>query len=106
MDGSINFDPRTDDPAPGEGDASEQEEPEDEETLFASLMSSINKLRTLPSVTEQTKLALEKAATLVQQIKAAEEKEMEGAMKGAMTPGLLRKANGGGGAPMGGGPGY
>lgn len=110
--GQTFFDPRTDEPAPvdaeGQGDTGSPQA-EDEETLFKTLIDTVNKLRGLPTVSEQNKLALEKAGTLIQQIKAAEEKEMEGAMKGAMTPGLLRKANGGGpmmGAGQAGAGGY
>lgn len=102
--GMSSFDPRTDTPGPdgsmtGQGmpvdpDAAEEGGGEqDEASLFESLLSTLNQLRGLSSVSEQNKLALEKAGTLIQQIKAAEEKEMEGAMKGAMTPGLLRRAN-------------
>jgi hypothetical protein len=107
MDGSMTFDPRTDDPAPAEAEDDGEGQAEDEESLFRTLIDTVNKLRGLPSVSEQNKLSLEKAGTLIQQIKAAEEKEMEGAMQGKLTPGLLRKANS---APpagmMGGGPGY
>ena len=96
-DGQMVFDPRTDEPAPNEG-TSPDPQAEDEETLFTTLMDTVNKLRGLPTVSEQTKLQLEKAATLIQQIKAEEEKQIEGAMQGQMTPALLRKAN----APAGG----
>lgn len=104
--GMSSFDPRTDTPGPdgsmsGQGmpvDPTEQEgagegEGQDEASLFESLLSTLNQLRGLSSVSEQNKLALEKAGTLIQQIKAAEEKEMEGAMQGKLTPGLLRRAN-------------
>jgi hypothetical protein len=37
---------------------------------------------------------LEKASTLVQQIKASEEKDEESAMGGKMTPGVMRKLGG------------
>lgn len=86
-------------PPPG-AEAGAPAEGEDEEALFAKLMASINSLRALPSVKEQNKLALEKAATLIQQIKADEEKEMEGAMQGKLSPGLLARAN----RPQGGPP--
>jgi len=89
-DGQMVFDPRTDEPAPDQGGT--------EEELFKTLMDTVNQLRGLPTVSEQTKLSLEKAATLIQQIKAEEEKAVEGAMQGQMTPALLRKAN----APAGG----
>ena len=49
----------------------------DESVLFSTLLESMRGLLSLGTVSEQNKLNLEKASTLVQQIKAAEEKEQE-----------------------------
>jgi len=86
-------------PAPGGGD-------QDEAAMFSSLLDTIRQLLGAGTLSEQNKLALEKASTLVQQIKASEEKDEEAAMTGKLNPGIMRKMAGGA-APAGGpGGGY
>ena len=84
-------------PGPPEGGGDQ-----DEAQMFSSLLTTIRSLLSLGTVSEQNKLALEKASTLVQQIKASEEKDEEAAMTGKLNPGMMRKMSAGGG----GGGGY
>jgi hypothetical protein len=70
----------------------------DEAAMFRSLLDNIRGLLSMNTLSEQNKLALEKASTLVQQIKASEEKDEEAAMTGKLNPGVMRR--------MSGGPGY
>jgi hypothetical protein len=79
---------------------------QDESAMFSTLLETIRGLLSLGTVSEQNKLALEKASTLVQQIKASEEKEGEAAMGGKLSPGIMRKLGGGGAAVGGAGGGY
>ena len=71
--------------------------PEDESSLFTQMLSSARTLLSSGSLSEQNKLLMEQATTLIQKIKASEEKEMNDAMSGKMSPGVLRKVAGGGG---------
>jgi len=70
---------------------------ESEGEIFRRILSDARALLELGTVSEQNKLLLEKATTLIQTIKASEEKDDEKAMGGALTPGVLRKLGGGGG---------
>jgi hypothetical protein len=72
----------------------------DESAMFRSVMDSIRSLLSMDTLSEQNKLALEKASTLIQQIKASEEKDGEAAMTGKLSPGIMRKLGNGSG------PGY
>ncbi len=69
----------------------------DESAMFASLLESIRGLLSSGTLSEQNKLNLEKASTLVQQIKASEEKDADAAMGGKLNPGMMRKMGGSGG---------
>ncbi len=107
MDGTAFFDPAVDErgAAAPEQDGGE----EDEAAKLDSLLQNAIGLAQAGSLSEQNKLKIQKVMTLIQEIRADEEKEMDGAMKGAMTPGLLRKANAGGsmmGGAQAGAPGY
>jgi hypothetical protein len=64
---------------------------------FKRLLSDIRALLMSNELSEQNTLQLSKAETLIQQIKASEEKEQDAAMSGKLSPGILRKAAGGGG---------
>jgi hypothetical protein len=64
---------------------------------FKRLLSDIRALLMSNELSEQNTLQLSKAETLIQQIKASEEKEQDAAMGGKLSPGILRKAAGGGG---------
>jgi hypothetical protein len=81
-------------PPLGAGAESAVEEAPDEGAMFKSLLDNIRGLLSLGTLSEQNKLNLEKASTLVQQIKASEEKDEESAMGGKMTPGVMRKLGG------------
>ncbi len=70
---------------------------QDESAMFSSLLETIRGLLGLGTLSEQNKLNLEKASTLVQQIKASEEKDAHAAMSGSLNPGIARKMGGGGG---------
>ena len=63
----------------------------DEAAMFRSVMDSIRNLLSMDSLSEQNKLALEKASTLIQQIKASEEKDEEAAMTGKLNPSVMRR---------------
>ena len=92
MDGTAVFDPAVDErgPAPEQGGGDE-----DEAAKLDRMLQDALGLAQGGTLSEQDKLKIQKVLTIIQEIKAAEEKEMDGAMKGAMTPGLLRKANAG-----------
>lgn len=91
MDGTAVFDPAVDErPGPEQGGGEQ-----DEAAKLDSLLQNAIGLAQAGSLSEQNKLKIQKVMTLLQEIRADEEKEMDGAMKGAMTPGLLRKANAG-----------
>ena len=83
--------------APPEAPAPEGGGDQDEAAMFSSLLETIRSLLSLGTVSEQNKLSLEKASTLVQQIKASEEKDEEAAMTGKLNPGMMRKMGGAGG---------
>lgn len=70
----------------------------DEASMFRSLLENIRGLLAMDTLSEKNKLALEKASTLVQQIKADEEKDEEAAMTGKINPTVMRKLGGSGGA--------
>ena len=73
----------------------EEEAPaESEGELFKRVLSDVRALLSLESVSEQNKLLLEQASTLIQKIKASEEKDMDSAMGGKLNPGVLRKLGG------------
>ena len=78
--------------APMPEEAPEQSEGE----LFKRVLSDVRSLLSMDSVSEQNKLLLEKATTLIQQIKASVEKDQDAALGGKMNPGILRKLGGGG----------
>jgi hypothetical protein len=80
---------------PGMPPGAEEAAPaEDEGAMFVSLLETIRGLLSLGTLSEQNKLNLEKASTLVQQIKASEEKDEEAAMSGKLNPGVMRKLGG------------
>lgn len=70
---------------------------QDEAAMFGSLLDTIRQLLGAGTLSEQNKLNLEKASTLVQQIKASEEKDADAAMTGKLNPGIMRKMGGAGG---------
>ena len=70
---------------------------ESESELFSRILADARALLSLSTVSEQNKLLLSKAESLLQQVKANEEKDDEAAMGGKLTPGVLRKLGGGGG---------
>jgi hypothetical protein len=63
---------------------------------FKRLLSDIRALLASNELSEQNTLQLSKAETLIQTIKASEEKEQDAAMNGKLSPGILRKVGGGG----------
>ena len=87
LDGMSGMDPA----APLPEEAPEESEGE----IFKRVLSDVRALLSLDTVSEQNKLLLEKATTLIQQIKASEEKDMDSAMGGKLNPGVLRKLGGG-----------
>jgi hypothetical protein len=64
--------------------------------LFKSTLSSVRQLLMSEEFDEKQKLALSKAESLLQQVKAQEEKEQNDAMGGKLSPGILRKLGSGG----------
>ena len=82
-------------PAPG-GAAPEGGGAEDEQGMLSSLLMSARQVLNMGTLSEQNKLLIEQATTLIQKVMASEEKEMNDAMSGKLSPGILRKAAGGG----------
>lgn len=96
MGGQAFFDPASDEPAPEQAMMPAQEsEPQDEEAMFQQLLAAARALIGSDGLSEQNRLKLEKVTTLIQEIKAAEEKEMEQAATGKLSPRLISKAYGG-----------
>lgn len=73
----------------------------EEGAMFRSLLESIRGLLSINTLSEKNKLALEKASTLVQQIKADEEKDEMDAMTGKLNPTVMRKLGNGGSSGSG-----
>lgn len=73
------------------------EEPAQESAadLFKSTLANVRALLSSPDFNEQQRMELSKAESLLQKIKAQEEKEQEQAMSGKLSPGILRKIGGG-----------
>lgn len=83
------YEEQAEEPAAEGGDA-------DEGALFQQILQAARSLLSMDSLSEQNKLLLEQATTMVQKVKASEEKEMNDAMSGKLSPGVLRKAASGG----------
>jgi hypothetical protein len=76
----------------------------DEVGKFNSFMAGIRSWMERDLDSEQSRLRAEKARTLLQEVKAADEKETEQAMTGKASPRMMRRAySGGGGSNVGGG---
>jgi len=84
----------------GPGGASEPEGEDglDEGAKLDRVISDLLALAGGGTLTEQSKSKIQKAMTVVQDIKAAEEKESQDMMGGKMSPRLMSKAYGGAGA--------
>lgn len=70
---------------------------EDESAIFRRMLEDARSLLAADSLSEANKLLMEQATTLIQKIRASEEKEMDDAMSGKLSPGVLRKAGAAGG---------
>ncbi len=105
-DGTGSFDPRVDTAAPqgppglGAGDPADAAgnggpDAQNEQQLFDQVLSGIRGLLGARSLSQSSTLLVSKAETLLQQVKAAEEKEQQGALQGKLSPGLMQRAYGG-----------
>jgi hypothetical protein len=84
LDGMSGPDPAAPEAAPEESGAD----------LFKSTLANVRNLLMSEEFDEKQKLALSKAESLLQQVKAQEEKEQNDAMGGKLSPGILRKLGG------------
>ena len=86
---------------PLDGHVTEPEAPmeeapeEDAGAIFKAVLADIRMLLQSPDFSEQQRLELSKAESLLQKVKAQEEKEQEQAMSGKFSPGIIRKLGSG-----------
>jgi hypothetical protein len=72
----------------------EEEAPQSGADLFKAVLADVRQLLMSEEFDEKQKMALSKAESLLQQVKAQEEKEQQDAMGGKLSPGILRKLGG------------